>query len=190
MQADQHDDDDCRRRDRRVGERFVPEGDHDRAARHQFDGSAGMLMGRKTYEGLAGFWPRQTGEWADLLNPLPNLVASRTLQGATRMERHGDRRRRRGGSIQAEGRARRRPAPDRLRRFGELPAREQRRRRAPVLASSRGLGRGRGRTRASASECGSSTRSRMTRASRSCATSRPGKNGVAVAPSTERLHVS
>jgi dihydrofolate reductase len=81
MQADQHDDDDCRRRDRRVGERFVPEGDHDRAARHQFDGSAGMLMGRKTYEGLAGFWPRQTGEWADLLNPLPNLVASRTLQG-------------------------------------------------------------------------------------------------------------
>jgi hypothetical protein len=41
MQADHHDDDDRRRRDRRVGERFVPEGDHDRAARHQFDGSAG-----------------------------------------------------------------------------------------------------------------------------------------------------
>jgi hypothetical protein len=37
MQADHHDDDDRRRRDRRVGERFVPEGDHDRAARHQFE---------------------------------------------------------------------------------------------------------------------------------------------------------
>ncbi len=40
-----------------------------------------MVMGRKTYEGLAAFWPQQTGEWADLLNPLPKFVASRTLQG-------------------------------------------------------------------------------------------------------------
>ena len=40
-----------------------------------------MVLGRKTYEGLAGYWPGQTGEWADLLNPLPKFVASRTLQG-------------------------------------------------------------------------------------------------------------
>lgn len=40
-----------------------------------------MLLGRKTYEGLAGFWPQQTGEWADMLNPLPKFVVSRTLQG-------------------------------------------------------------------------------------------------------------
>jgi hypothetical protein len=47
----------------------------------QFDGIAGMLLGRKTYVGLAGFWPTQTGPWADMLNPLPKYVASRSLQG-------------------------------------------------------------------------------------------------------------
>jgi dihydrofolate reductase len=64
-----------------VGEWYVSEGGHDRAAREQFDGAAGMVLGRKTYEGFLGYWPRQTGEWADLLNPLPKFVASRTLQG-------------------------------------------------------------------------------------------------------------
>jgi dihydrofolate reductase len=64
-----------------VGEWYVSEGEHDGAARAQFDGAAGMLLGRKTYEGLAAFWPRQTGEWADLLNPMPKFVVSRTLQG-------------------------------------------------------------------------------------------------------------
>ncbi len=64
-----------------VGEWYVSEGGHDRAARDQFDGAAGMLLGRKTYEGLAGFWSQQTGEWADMLNPLPKFVASRTLHG-------------------------------------------------------------------------------------------------------------
>lgn len=64
-----------------VGEWYVAEGGHDAAGREQFDGAAGMVMGRKTYEGLAGFWPEQTGPWADLLNPLPKFVASRTLQG-------------------------------------------------------------------------------------------------------------
>jgi dihydrofolate reductase len=64
-----------------VGEWYVSEGGHNRAARDQFDGAAGMLLGRKTYEGLAGFWQQQTGEWADLLNPLPKFVASRTLHG-------------------------------------------------------------------------------------------------------------
>ena len=64
-----------------VGEWYVSEGGHDRAARDQFDGAAGMLLGRKTYEGLAAYWPQQTGEWADMLNPLPKFVASRTLEG-------------------------------------------------------------------------------------------------------------
>lgn len=64
-----------------VGDWYVSEGGHDRAARDQFDGAAGMLLGRKTYEGLAGFWSQQTGEWADLLNPLRKFVVSRTLSG-------------------------------------------------------------------------------------------------------------
>ena len=59
---------------------YVPQGGHDRAARDQFDGAAGMVMGRKTYEGLAEYWPQQTGDWADLLNPLPKFIASRTLE--------------------------------------------------------------------------------------------------------------
>jgi dihydrofolate reductase len=64
-----------------VGDWYVSEGGHDRAAREQFDGAAGMVLGRKTYEGLAAFWPQQTGAWADLLNPLPKFVVSRTLHG-------------------------------------------------------------------------------------------------------------
>jgi dihydrofolate reductase len=64
-----------------VSDWFVLEGGHDAASRELFDGSAGMVLGRKTYEGLAGFWPAQTGEWADLLNPMPKYVASRTLSG-------------------------------------------------------------------------------------------------------------
>jgi dihydrofolate reductase len=64
-----------------VGEWYVSEGGHDRAARAQFDGAAGMVIGRKTYEGLAAYWSQQTGEWADMLNPMPKFIASRTLQG-------------------------------------------------------------------------------------------------------------
>jgi dihydrofolate reductase len=58
---------------------FVSEGEHDAASRELFGGAGGMLLGRKTYEGLAGYWPSQEGPWADLLNPLPKFVASRTL---------------------------------------------------------------------------------------------------------------
>ena len=60
---------------------FVSEGEHDAASRAQFEGAAGMVLGRKTYEGLAGFWPTQEGPWAELINPLPKFVASRTLSG-------------------------------------------------------------------------------------------------------------
>ena len=65
-----------------VGEWYVAEGGHDRAGRDQFDGAAGMLLGRRTYEGLAAYWSPLTGDWADMLNPLPKFVASRTLDGA------------------------------------------------------------------------------------------------------------
>jgi dihydrofolate reductase len=58
---------------------YVSEGGHDAAGRRQYVGVGGMLLGRKTYEGLAGYWPSQEGPWADLINPLPKFVASRTL---------------------------------------------------------------------------------------------------------------
>ena len=63
-----------------VGEWFVAEGDRVDASRAQFD-DAVMVMGRKTYEGLAGHWPTVEGPWADKLNPMPKYVASRTQKG-------------------------------------------------------------------------------------------------------------
>ena len=60
---------------------FAAEGAHDAACRALFERSSAMVMGRKTYEGLAGFWPDQSGPWADLINPMPKFVASRTLAG-------------------------------------------------------------------------------------------------------------
>ena len=64
-----------------VADWYVSEGGHEDAAKAQFNTTAGMLLGRKTYEGLAGYWTQETGEWADLLNPMPKFVFSRTLQG-------------------------------------------------------------------------------------------------------------
>jgi dihydrofolate reductase len=58
---------------------FVPEGGHVQASLDQFNEAGALLLGRKTYEGLAGFWPTQEGPWADRLNPMPKFVASRTL---------------------------------------------------------------------------------------------------------------
>ncbi len=64
-----------------VGEWFVSGGDHDRAARELLAQSAAMLTGRTTFEGLAGYWTQQEGDWADLINPMPKYVASRTVSG-------------------------------------------------------------------------------------------------------------
>ena len=91
-----------------VSDWFVAEGDHDAAARSLFEGDAAMLVGRRNYDGFASYWPNQTGPWADVLNPMPKYVVSRTPLGrlswnATAMagdavdvarrlksERHGD----------------------------------------------------------------------------------------------------
>ena len=100
-----------------VSEWFVSEGEHDRAGREQFVDAAGMLMGRKTYEGLACYWPSQTGEWGDLLTPVAKFVAWRSLQGP--LEWNAD----------------------------SAPARERPHRRAQVLGSSRCMGTGRAAVR-------------------------------------------
>ena len=63
-----------------VEEWFVPEGDHMEASLRLFKGDTALLYGRKNYEGLAAYWMAAEGEWADLLNPMPKFVASRTLQ--------------------------------------------------------------------------------------------------------------
>jgi dihydrofolate reductase len=38
-----------------------------------------MLLGRRTYQEFAGYWPDQTGDIADEMNGTPKLVASTTL---------------------------------------------------------------------------------------------------------------
>jgi dihydrofolate reductase len=58
---------------------YVSEGGHDQAGIDRLAEAGAMLLGRKTYEGLAAYWPAQVGPWADVLNPMPKVVASRTL---------------------------------------------------------------------------------------------------------------
>jgi dihydrofolate reductase len=64
-----------------VGEWVQADGDHGEYSLERQGRSAGLLLGRKTYEGLAGYWPSQTGRWADLVNPMPKWVGSNTLSG-------------------------------------------------------------------------------------------------------------
>lgn len=40
------------------------------------------IMGRVTYEGMAGFWPTSTGTYAPPMNDVPKVVFSRTLTRA------------------------------------------------------------------------------------------------------------
>jgi hypothetical protein len=41
-----------------------------------------VLMGRATYEGFAGSWPKREGDYADRINALPKYVAGTTLEKA------------------------------------------------------------------------------------------------------------
>lgn len=41
-----------------------------------------LLFGRVTYEMMASYWPSEEGVVADLMNGLPKIVASRTLEKA------------------------------------------------------------------------------------------------------------
>ncbi|RZT14687.1 dihydrofolate reductase [Kribbella sp. VKM Ac-2569] len=51
-----------------------------------------LLLGRQTYDVFSVSWPERPGELADLINPLPKYVASRTLTEATWNTKvlHGD----------------------------------------------------------------------------------------------------
>jgi len=64
-----------------VGEWVQPDGDHGEYSFERQAKSAGMVLGRKTYEGLAGYWPSQTGRWAEMVNGMRKYVGSTTLSG-------------------------------------------------------------------------------------------------------------
>jgi dihydrofolate reductase len=65
-----------------VGDWYVADGEHDRAGKDQLRQASAVLLGRKTYEGLAAYWSSLKDDWANLINPKPKYVASRTLHGA------------------------------------------------------------------------------------------------------------
>jgi dihydrofolate reductase len=64
-----------------VGEWVDPGGDHGEYSFERQARSAGMVLGRVTYEGLAGYWPSQSGKWADMVNSMHKYVGSKTLSG-------------------------------------------------------------------------------------------------------------
>src|SRR4051795_13444876 len=64
-----------------VGEWVQPDGDHGDYSFECQARSSGLVLGRKTYEGLAGYWPDQSGKWADMVNAMAKYVGSRTLTG-------------------------------------------------------------------------------------------------------------
>jgi dihydrofolate reductase len=64
-----------------VGEWVQEGGDHAEYSFERQARSAGLVLGRKTYEGLAGYWPNESGKWADMVNAIPKYVGSTTLSG-------------------------------------------------------------------------------------------------------------
>src|SRR5215203_6027528 len=64
-----------------VGEWVQPDGDHGVHSFERQAKSAGMVLGRKTFAGLASYWPSKTGKWADMVNSIPKYVGSNTLSG-------------------------------------------------------------------------------------------------------------
>src|SRR5918997_472013 len=64
-----------------VGEWVQADGAHGDHSFERQARSAGLVLGRKTYEGLAGYWPTASGKWADMVNPMRKWVASNTLSG-------------------------------------------------------------------------------------------------------------
>ena len=60
---------------------LVLEGDHAPEAHEWLSAADALVLGRKTYEGLAAVWPSMTDEsgYAERINGLPKHVASTTL---------------------------------------------------------------------------------------------------------------
>ena len=63
-----------------VGDWYVAEGEHDRAGKEQLAHASAVLLGRKT-RGSSAYWSPLNDDWANLINPKPKHVASRTLHG-------------------------------------------------------------------------------------------------------------
>jgi len=58
---------------------FVQDEEVDKFANAQLDSVDAILYGRKTYQMMAGYWPRASGSFAEKTNRLPKLVLTSTL---------------------------------------------------------------------------------------------------------------
>jgi dihydrofolate reductase len=68
------------------GKWLVLDADSSDASMEQFQLADAMVLGRKTYEGLAAVWPQLgddpvLGRYAERINSMPKYVASRSLRG-------------------------------------------------------------------------------------------------------------
>jgi dihydrofolate reductase len=61
---------------------FDEQGDVKDHGVEELEAADAVLLGRETYQALSGFWPSAEGRYADLVNPMPKYVASRTLSGS------------------------------------------------------------------------------------------------------------
>lgn len=61
---------------------FIGEGEHEDASFHQLKAADAMVLGRKTFLGLAAVWPSITDDrgFATRVNAMPKYVASTTLE--------------------------------------------------------------------------------------------------------------
>lgn len=60
---------------------FDEQGDAEADGVEELRAADAVLLGRETYEQLSSFWPSASGTYADLINPMPKYVASRSLSG-------------------------------------------------------------------------------------------------------------
>src|SRR5262249_23441686 len=51
-------------------------------SKEQLSDATLLLFGRRTFEGMADYWKKETGEIADAMNSAPKAVVSTTLQSA------------------------------------------------------------------------------------------------------------
>ncbi len=60
---------------------FDEQGDAEHHGVEESRAADAVLLGRETYQHFSTFWPSASGTYADLINPMPKYVASRTLAG-------------------------------------------------------------------------------------------------------------
>lgn len=60
---------------------FNAEDESAHAGLEQLQAADALVLGRETYQVLSKVWPDTEGAYADLINPIPKYVASRTLAG-------------------------------------------------------------------------------------------------------------